>query len=386
MPSLAATATAASGAPSPVAAERPADPSRSSGDGAKSRGRPAWIYGAALVPVALVIWMFTRDGEPAASPAADTTTAVAPETGGGTGTPGTGDSGRVASADSTTVPVAAPTTDSGGTTASGGTTGALTGAGTGSTGVSVLRVDPLRQTTLKVSEVVTLGASIVDGASGRSTRGTIQFRSSNQAVARVNDRGVVTAVAPGKVTITVDAGAAGRRTVALTIAAADVAVRTEIEPPVTPPKPPVVTTNPPKRDSVPAVNPSAPVPVAVSQLQLASEARTAVDGYFRALESMDIARVRSVYPGISASDASELAEMFKFSRSVQFTVRSVNVASGSGSYEAAVGSRTDVRVGVRFSQTPSSRGVKAQPPTESVWAVTLQREGSGWRIVQVTPQ
>jgi eukaryotic-like serine/threonine-protein kinase len=384
-----ANAPAASPAASSMAGASPsqtATETRTAGDSAPSRGRPAWIYGVAVVPVALVIWMLTRGG-PTESSVADTTGTGAPEQASGqTGTPPEPDDpARIAAAAESAAALAAR--DSAEKEALARAAGGTSGGTTTGNGASVLRVPTPPKTTLKVAESITLQATIADRTTGRSTRGpAITFRTSNRAVAQVDAKGVVTAVAPGTVRITVDAGDAGRSTIALTIAAAEVAARPGIDLPVAPPKPTVVTTNPSKNDSVPAVNPSAPVPVAVSQLQLASEARKAVEEYFRALESMDIARVRAVYPGISPSYAAEIADMFKFSKSVQFTVKSVNLSNGSGSYDAVVGSRTDVRVGVRISLTPSSRAVKAPPPKDETWPITLRREASGWRIEQIIGQ
>ncbi len=380
-PESSAAASTMSGASQAQAA--PEQPTRSAGGSAPSRGRPAWIYGAAVVPVALVIWMFTRGGEPAATQPADTTTVAAPDTPSvATGkTPELGDSPQPAPEGGTAAPQKEDSVDR----AAAGT-GAPTGTGAGTTVVRVLRVAPPAKTTLKVAESITLAATTEDRASGRRVPGTIRFRSSNQAVARVTDRGVVTAVAPGSATITVDAGDAGRSTIALTIAAGDVAERTVIEPPVAPPKPPVVTTNPTtttsKTDSAPVVKPTLPV-ATVSQAQLAAEARDVVEAYMRALEAMDIKRVRSVYPGISTPDASILSEMFSNAKALQFSIRSMTVAGASGAYEATPGSRTTVNVGVTYRVTPK-RG--SSPPQNETWPVTLEREATRWRIISISGQ
>jgi serine/threonine-protein kinase len=387
---VSAASTMAGAPPAQAATEAP---TKSAGDSVPSRGRPAWIYGAAVVPVALVIWMLTRGG-PTAGSVTDTT---------GTGAPGqasgeTGvssppvDSAQIAeAADSAAARAAKDSAEreavaraaggnTGGTTTGGTTAGGTT---TGS-GASELRVPAPSKTTLKVAESITLAATIEDRTSRRRVSGTIRFRSSDQSVARVSDRGVVTAVAPGKATITVDAGNAGKSTIALTIAAADVAERPVIEPPVVPTKPPVVTTNPtttPKTDSVPAVNPT--LPAAVSQTQLAAEARDAVESYVRALESMDIRKVRAVFPDIAEADAAVWSGMFKDAKSLQFSIRSMTVAGARGSYNATPGTRTTVNVGLNYRLT-LKRG--SSPPQDATWPVTLEREATRWRIVQISGQ
>lgn len=371
----------------------PSDAPRTPPETPVSRGRPAWIYGLAVLPVALVAWLLTRapsESDAVAggtAVASDSTPANSTTSGAGVGPRGDAAQGAVGNAPAgratevtppeTPPAVAGPASPNSGAAAASAAADAV-----------ALRVVPPGKTALEVNETATLRASVQDRAGAVQRTPAIRFSSSNGSVARVDQRsGVVTAVAPGRATITIDAGAAGRSTVAFTVTSAAVATR-ETSEPVLPVNPPVVASNPPvstpRRDSVPPVSAPAAAANAVSQTQLAGEARAVVEQFFRAVESRDIARVRSVYPGISTTYAAELSEMFEFTRAVRFSVRSVSVANASGNYDAAPGSRTPLAVGVTFQQTPR-RGA-APPPENLNFPITVQRDASGWRIVQVSSQ
>jgi len=356
-----------------------------------SRGRPTWLYGLAIVPIAVVGWLLTRtptdDDAGGTRLAADTATANGAAT------------GSVEAVRGDPVRVSAGDTPSGGTpitppaeplptpaSPASGTSGSPTPSNPAE--AAALRVTPPTKTALEVNETLTLRATVYDRSGTVLRTAAISYSSSNGAVARVDRRsGVVTAVAPGRATITIDAGVAGRSTLQLSVTAAVVAQREASEPtlPVNPPVAPTNTsTNTPRRDSVPPINAPVPVASAVSQTQLASEARAVIESFFRAVESRDIAKVRAVYPGISPTYAAELSEMFEFTRAVRFSVRSVSVVNATGNYDATSGARTPLSVGVTFQQTPR-RG--AAPPPETLnFPVTVQRDASGWRIVQVSSQ
>ena len=264
-----------------------------------------------------------------------------------------------------------------------------------STAAPTLRVTPPASAELRPAQTLRLRATLLDRATGATVGGAIRYLSSDPRVAVVHPTtGEVRAVTPGRVTISVDGGAAGRTQVRLTVVESETRVvvtedttANHDQKRVTPP--PIIK----RTEPVPpgpsdggggggGIKPGpGPVPVSISQAQLASDARTAVESFARAIESRNLGSVRSVLPGISSQYASELSDLFEASKSVRVSVNSVSVR-GAGSYDATPGSRTTISVGVTFRVVP----IRGNPlaPSDDSWPMTLQRDANGWKIVQVS--
>ncbi len=359
--------------------------------------RPAWMYAAALVPVvAVVVWLFTLgdNGSGSAEVASTATPSSTPVAGDSTGDRtgnGTGNTtgNAAAPANPTGVGATPPIPDSAGDATRG--TEASTGRESAPPAASakIVRLIAPSSSTLRVAESIQLRARTTDRATGRDVAGDILFSSSDRRIATVNAQtGAVTAIAPGRVTITADGGESGRQSVTLTVQAARTEVATR-DPRVAldspPSKPPVAVDSPRETppssttggSTTPVPPPAKPVP---SQSQLASEARAVVDAFARAFESRDIAQVRAVYGAISPGYAADLTGMFDASRSVRVTVNTVRVTSSSGAYEATTGSQTRLSVAVTIAITPTRGRATSSNDT---WPIVLQRDESRWRLVQV---
>lgn len=214
---------------------------------------------------------------------------------------------------------------------------------------AVIRIDPVRAaaitlgnapSTLLVGATARLAAVPVD-AQGREIPASVLWRSSDPRVASVVD-GLVTALAPG--TVTVIAAADGRETSAtLRIAA---------------PEPAVVTP---------------PVPAPVRQEAPPADPRELIDDliqrYARALESRQLSAVRAVYPGITPQQESQVAQMRGYEQlKVVLRVGALNLvgdeatASVTGVYEFYS------RENRRTEQLPTS------------FTATLVRGPTGWQI------
>ena len=250
--------------------------------------------------------------------------------------------------------------------------------------VPVLRVIPPVLTELRPSQTLRVRAVLQDPVTRSVVSGTIRFRSSDQRVALVNaTTGVVRAVGAGRAVITVDGGDAGRNAVTITVVAASVGPgpldgrdRGKDEPREVIKRDTDVT--PPIRNDERDVKPTAPV----SQAQLAAEARTVIESFAHAIESRNIGLVRAMLPGISSQYSTDLTELFEGSKQVRVAVTGVTLRPGSSAYDATPGSRTSVIAAVSIRVTPV-RGNALAPHADS-WPVTLQRDGSGWKLVQVS--
>ena len=256
----------------------------------------------------------------------------------------------------------------------------------------VLRVIQPSSRELRVGQTLRLRASLEDSATRATVAGPIRFGASDRRIALVNPRtGLVTAVAAGAVSIVVEGGAAGTSRIDLVVRAAptrQVVVGPVLTPSVTPGTvvtPPIVNKIPPSSNQPQSDHPRTATPAAavgVSQAQLAAEARTVVVSFARAIESRDMGVVKALFPGISAQYASDLTEMFEASKSVRVSVNTVAVRGG-GVYDATPGTRTSIAASVTFRFVP----VRGNPTSsDDTWPMTLQREATGWRVVQVSSQ
>ena len=341
-------------------------------------GRPKWMYAAmAAVPVlAIALWLANGPGDETSGAVGDPSAPLTPS-----------------DAQNAAAPVGAPSQAAlpaeslasvGGITSADSIAGAGTDATTGDTPATPanpaeLRLESPASTTLAPAQSIRLRASTRDARTGAVLSGSIRFSSSNSRVARVDARsGEVTAVAPGSVTITADAGEAGRRSVSLRVVAAAAETVAQQPVPETLPAPVAPTrgeqmTSTPPTATPPAASAAALVP---TQAQLEREARAAVDAYARAFESESLDRIRAVFPSISASFASELSAFFGAARDVNVTVNSVT-ATAPFSAESGSRARVNVSVSMRYNL---GRG----PVTDSdTWFITLLRDDARFRLVGV---
>ncbi|MGD8871302.1 MAG: protein kinase [Gemmatimonadota bacterium] len=160
-------------------------------------------------------------------------------------------------------------------------------------------------------------------ASGTALSRTVAWRSSDPSVATVDD-GRVTAAGPGTATITVSSENASET--------ADVTVLVDTR-------------------------------TAVEDV---------VEAYGRALESLDVAQVRAVYPGVTSDRASALQEMFRYARDmrVDYTVGDV-VQEGTTATADVTGTWlfTDSRAGMQ--------------ELAQNFTATFERRGSTWRLANI---
>lgn len=358
-----------------------------------NRKRPAWLIGAAVVPVVLIAWLVTRGGDESA-----TSSSVPPNDPAGAGAEAVAGAAPATSAPGTGTPGAnAANANQPGANAPGMDAAATSDGSAANPSVAPaadarleLRLVPPTTPALRVSETLRLSANIVDARSGqRATGAAVTFTSSDRAIATVDRRtGEVRAIKPGRVTITADAGDVGRETVRLTIEAATTAsaqptrnqaaessgAQTVTPPAVTPTAPATppstVTTPPPTETAV------------VSQAQLAREARTLIDTYARAFASKDIGRLRAINPSMPADEQSFYTDLFRNSETVTVTVKSVNPTGSRREYDPTVGANTSVAATFDFVFVSKNRSVGRQE-SEGSWQVTLQRESAGWKLVRL---
>ncbi len=146
----------------------------------------------------------------------------------------------------------------------------------------VLTLTPVVSTSLRSGERLQLRWDVTDRTTRRAIpRARVEFTSTDATVATVNaTSGLVVARAPGAARIIIDAGAAGQRTVSLTVRAPAPAPTVA----VTTPTPdlsrnPAATSPPPAATAAPAANPARET--AGSALPDAAEVRTVVDRFIR---------------------------------------------------------------------------------------------------------
>jgi eukaryotic-like serine/threonine-protein kinase len=350
-----ALASAPIGAAASTASVPPSVPARSS--------RPPWIYAAAAVPVLLIAFLLLR-------PKAEENSAV-PQPAPSETTASTTTESVAEPIDAGPAPIDSPTVEPTPPTQS-------------ASPVLALRFVTPSSTTVRVAERLTLRVTARDETTGNALPlPRVRFTSSDRGVARVdNTSGEVTAVAPGRATITAEAGEA-RATLPLTIlAAAPVVAQNE---PTTAPVP-QPTQQQTQQQTPPPVNPApvsvappvqnAPATATATPAELEAQARTAITAYARAYESRELDRVRAVWPGLTDGYASELNTFFDLARDVRVTISGVDAASG---YDGTSGTITRViaRVNIRFNDGRRGRS------QDDRWAVSLRRDGATWRIVSV---
>ncbi|UCD24770.1 MAG: Ig-like domain-containing protein, partial [Gemmatimonadota bacterium] len=198
--------------------------------------------------------------------------------------------------------------------------------------VARVTIEPSSPGKLQVGETVRLGAA---GWSSRNQelagRGTT-WTSDDDGVATVSETGMVTAVGPGRTEITAEiAGRSARITI-------EVAAPAAAEPAV-------------------VIDPRAEISGVIQQ-------------YARALESKDMARVRSVFPSIGAEQASQLEDSFESMRDLRvvLAVDRLDVHADEA--------RAEVSGTYHFYNADSRRDENAAVSFQ----IVLQRSPNGWVI------
>jgi hypothetical protein len=138
---------------------------------------------------------------------------------------------------------------------------------------------------------------------------------------------------------------------------------------VTPPPPVAVIPHPVQSQPVesPASSP-APAPTPPTTTDIAPS----VQAYARAIESKDIGAVRHAYPGLTSAQQAQLETFFQAARTIDAKLRISSLDASPNSAEArVVGSYDYVTLEGRTESRPVS------------FAMSLRREGSGWRVVSV---
>ena len=135
--------------------------------------------------------------------------------------------------------------------------------------------------------------------------------------------------------------------------------------------PPPVTVIPRPVQSQPVESPASSPPPAPTPPTTADIAPS-VQAYARAIESKDIGAVRHAYPGLTSAQQGQLETFFQAARTIDAKLRIANLDASANSAEArVVGSYDYVTLEGRTESRPVS------------FAMSLRREGSGWRVVSV---
>ncbi len=349
------------------------------------RRLPSWLYAAVAVPVVgLVLWMATRGNDGATSAPPSNVNDPSPAAAGEQPVAGAAQS-RPAEATTLATDSLLGAGDVTGDVASAA--GAdVSSAAPGAPARPVLRIETPASTSLRPTETLQLRATLRDPASGAPVNTAIRFASSNTSVARVDTRtGQVTAVAPGRVTISASAGDAARSTLTLSVLAPAAAQAAPAEPAAgqvaqTPPAADnaassgnTAVTPPP---ATPPVTPPTREPerVAVSAAQLEQEARAVVNRFARAYESGNLSAVRAVYGDMPAGFASALQDFFEYARRIKVTVGTVEPI-GALSGENGARASVQARVTIGFND-----GRRDQSNSDT-WQITLRRDGDRWQFV-----
>ena len=119
-------------------------------------------------------------------------------------------------------------------------------------------------------------------------------------------------------------------------------------------------------ESVASSPPPAPTPPTTADIA------PSVQAYARAIESKDIGAVRHAYPGLTSAQQGQLETFFQASRTIDAKLRISSLDASANSAEARVVGSYDY---VTSEGRNESRAVS--------FAMSLRREGSGWRVVSV---
>jgi eukaryotic-like serine/threonine-protein kinase len=135
--------------------------------------------------------------------------------------------------------------------------------------------------------------------------------------------------------------------------------------------PPPVAVIPRPMQSQPVESPASSPPPAPTPPTTADIAPS-VQAYARAIESKDIGAVRHAYPGLTSAQQGQLETFFQAARTIDAKLRISSLDASPNSAEARVVGSYDY---VTSEGRTETRAVS--------FAMSLRREGSGWRVVSV---
>jgi serine/threonine-protein kinase len=135
--------------------------------------------------------------------------------------------------------------------------------------------------------------------------------------------------------------------------------------------PPPVAVIPRPVQSQPVESPASSPPPAPTPPTTADIAPS-VQAYARAIESKDIGAVRHAYPGLTSAQQGQLETFFQAARTIDAKLRISSLDASPNSAEA--------RVVGSYDYVTSEGRTESRPVS---FAMSLRREGSGWRIVSV---
>jgi serine/threonine protein kinase len=135
--------------------------------------------------------------------------------------------------------------------------------------------------------------------------------------------------------------------------------------------PPPVAVIPRPVQSQPVESPASSPPPAPTPPTTADIAPS-VQAYARAIESKDIGAVRHAYPGLTSAQQGQLETFFQAARTIDAKLRISSLDASANSAEARVVGSYDY---------VTSEGRSESRPVS--FAMSLRREGSGWRVVSV---
>jgi serine/threonine-protein kinase len=217
----------------------------------------------------------------------------------------------------------------------------ITATSEGRSGVATVSVSARPVASLEVSPrrgSILVGATLRLSATPRDDAGTamggrvVAWTSSNAAVARVSSGGVITGVAPGFATITATSGSAAARV--------------------------AVTVEPPTAADEPA--PADPRP----------EIERLLETYRRAIESRDLDRLRSAYPGMTADQEQAWRGFFSNVSALQATLEILELDISGDTARARMEATYEYRMNRSETQT-------------FVFTASFRRGTDGWRMDQV---
>jgi hypothetical protein len=136
--------------------------------------------------------------------------------------------------------------------------------------------------------------------------------------------------------------------------------------------PPPVTVVPRPVQSQPVESPSSPPPAPTPTPPTTADITPSVQAYAHAIESKDIGAVRRAYPGLTSAQQGQLEAFFQASRSIDAKLRISSLDAAVNSAEARVVGSYDY---VTLEGRTETRAVS--------FAMSLRREGAGWRVVSV---
>ena len=137
---------------------------------------------------------------------------------------------------------------------------------------------------------------------------------------------------------------------------------------VTQPPPAAVVPRPVQSQPVESPASSPPAPTAPTS----ADVSPIVQAYARAIESKDIGAVRRAYPGLTSAQQGQLEAFFQAARTIDAKLRIASLDASPTTAEARVVGSYDF---VNSVGRPDSQPVS--------FAMSLRREGSGWRLVSV---